>query len=562
MPEDNAVNLRNEVNCSDPLTCLYQWEQQCPEDIYLVQPVEGKHQAYSWGMTANIIRRLASRLTSMAMEPGSRIAILSKNCAEWIMADLAIMMAGHVSVPIFATAGKDTIRYVMQHADVKLAFIGKLDHPDEQIKAIPENVDTVSFPYPGPETRHGWNEFIDCPPVEGQPVPDMNALMTIIYTSGSTGDPKGVMHTYSSMSWAGNQGKVDLQLGPEDRLLSYLPLAHITERVLIEMTSLQSGMQLFFIESLDTFQRDVQYCQPTLFVSVPRLWSKFQLGILHKLPQKKLDILLKLPLISSLIKKKIRNGLGLSQTKFCASGSAPLAPVITTWFAKLGIEICEGWGMTENAALGTACLPFRFDKIGCIGHPWGNVDVALSDEQELLVRSPGNMQGYYLDPKRTAEAFTSEHYLRTGDKATVDQDGYYKITGRIKDIFKTAKGKYVTPAPIEASFMENVLIEQVCVTGASLPQPIALLVLSEEGQETATTEVTASLQRTLKAINGRLESHQRLDRLLIMTDAWTIENDLLTPTLKVKRHVLEARFASIINDNYTHDIVWLTNSPQ
>ncbi|GGF54774.1 AMP-binding protein [Alteromonas lipolytica] len=558
MPD--ATSSQSQNSAMSLLECFYYREQHTPDQPFLIQPVAGEYQTYNWREVATQARKLAWRLTNMAFEPGSRIAILSKNCAEWVITDLAIMLAGHVSVPIFATAGTDTIRYVLAHADVRLVFVGKLDEAEKQLSAIDEKITTVAFPYPGLKTTYSWTEFCHCEAMTTSRLPAADELMTIIYTSGSTGNPKGVMHSYGAMAWAGAQGKHDLGLDDTDRLLSYLPLAHITERVLIEMAALQSGMTLYFIESLDTFQRDVQHCQPTLFVSVPRLWTKFQLGILHKLPQAKLNILLKIPLVSSLIKRKIRHGLGLAQTKLCASGSAPLPPVITAWFEKLGIEICEGWGMTENAALGTACLPFRKDKIGCIGVPWGNVTLKLSEQQELLTKSPGNMQGYYQDPQRTAEALTADGFLRTGDKAIVDADGYYTITGRIKDIFKTAKGKYVTPAPIEAMLMENTFIEQVCVTGASLAQPVALLVLSEEAQEHSRSHITHALQRTLEKVNGQLESHQRLDHMVILAEPWTIENDLLTPTLKVKRHVLEERFPDVIHQAYTDKVIWQHHS--
>lgn len=556
----DATAVPSSPQVMSPLECFYYRERHSPDHPCLVQPVEGSYHTYSWADVATQVRKLAWRLSNMGLDKGSRIAILSKNCAEWMMADLAIMLAGHVSVPIFATAGEDTIRYVLGHAEAKLVFVGKLDDGPGQVAAIDESITTVAFPYPGVKTTYSWAEFCHCESFNDSPLPDADELMTIIYTSGSTGSPKGVMHSYGAMAWAGAQARTDLALGEQDRLLSYLPLAHITERVLIEMAALQSGMTLYFIESLDTFQRDVQQCQPTLFVSVPRLWTKFQHGILHKLALKKLNILLRIPVVSTLIKKKIRHGLGLSETKLCASGSAPLPPVITAWFEKLGIEICEGWGMTENAALGTACLPFRKDKIGCIGRPWGSVSLNLSEQQELLSKSPGNMMGYYLDPERTNEAFTEDGYLRTGDKAAVDADGYYSITGRIKDIFKTAKGKYVTPAPIEAKLMENNFIEQVCVTGAGLPQPVALLVLSEEAQEQSKNQITSSLQYTLNKVNGGLESHQRLDHLVVLADPWTIENDLLTPTLKVKRHVLEERFPEVIHQVYTEKVAWQHHS--
>lgn len=555
MPENN----NNSTVLLSPLECLYHWEKEMPNTVSMVQPVNGDFQQYDWSTVGSMVRKVAYRLREMEFEAGSRVAILSKNCVEWIIADLAIMMAGCVSVPIFATAGRQTIEYVLKHADVKLLFVGKLDNTQEAINGVPDQMPTVAFPYPGYPAQTQWAEFLNCAQFKACPVPEGHSLMTIIYTSGSTGHPKGVMHSYEAMSWAGRQGKLDLNLSREDRLLSYLPLAHITERVLIEMAALQSGMSLHFVESLETFRRDVQECQPTLFVSVPRLWSKFQLGILHKLSQRKLNLLLKIPVISSLIKRKVRSGLGLSHTKLCASGSAPLAPPITAWFAKLGIEICEGWGMTENAALGTACLPFKLSKIGCIGVPWGGVSVKLSQEQELLVKAPGNMLGYYLDDERTREAFTENGYLRTGDKAKVDSDGYFSIIGRVKDIFKTSKGKYVTPAPIEAALMENTLIEQVCVTGIGLPHPVGLLVLAEDAQSIDSKEVAGSLEVTLNKVNATLESHQRLDHLVVMTQPWTIENGLLTPTLKVKRHMLEERFPTVINNSYTQPVVWVNN---
>ncbi|MDC8830718.1 AMP-binding protein [Alteromonas gilva] len=554
MPEKSVVPQPDSSN--NLLACLYHWEQHTPDSLFMVQPVDGHYHTYSWATVATTVRSLAQQLIDMNYEPGSRVAILSKNCAEWLMADLAIMMAGYVSVPIFSTAGTDTIEYVLKHAEVKLVFVGKLDETEKQLSAIADDITTVAFPYPNITADYNWEQFTAAVPLKSNTQVEPDALMTIIYTSGSTGSPKGVMHTYGSMAWAGNQGMTDLHLGTQDRLLSYLPLAHITERVLVEMTGFKAGLTIHFIESLETFQRDVQHCEPTLFVSVPRLWSKFQLGILHKLPQAKLNLLLKIPLVNTLIKKKIRAGLGLSKAKLCASGSAPLAPVITAWFARLGINISEGWGMTENAALGTASLPFNADKIGSIGRPWGGVSLRLSEQQELLTKSPGNMQGYYLDPERTAEAFTEDGYLRTGDKAAVDNDGYYFITGRIKEIFKTAKGKYVTPAPIEALLMEDNHIEQVCVTGAGLPHPVALLVLSEEGQAQSADAVTASLRDTLKKVNANLESHQRLGHLIVISEPWTIENELLTPTLKVKRHVLEKRFSEVIEQDYSDPIVW------
>ncbi len=556
MPLDmHATSTNTEQQVTSPLQMLYHWEQARGDDTYLTQPVRGEYHDYSWKQVANLARRVAARLESMALPPQSRIAIFSKNCVEWFITDLGIMMAGHISVPIFATAGEETIHYVVKHADVRLLFVGKLDNTAEQVAAIPGDLETVAFPYPDLPATRQWAEFIDCDPIADSPVPDMAQTMTIIYTSGSTGQPKGVVHTYDSICWAAENSLNDLQVDQSDRSLSYLPLAHITERVLVELSSLYSGAHIYFVESLDTFQRDVKTCQPTLFISVPRLWTKFQMGVLAKMPQHKLDILLKIPIVRGLIAKKIRQGLGLDQTRLWASGSAPLAPAVIEWFAKLGIHISEGWGMTENSAYGTASVPFRHDKIGSIGRPYIGVDIRIADDNEIQVKSPCNMKEYYLEPEKTAEVFTEDGYLRTGDRGCIDEEGYIRITGRLKDIFKTAKGKYVAPAPIEAKFMENPLVEQVCVTGNNLPQPVALLVLSEEARKLDGDQVENSLRDTLTSINQRLESHQVLDHVIMMQSEWTIENDLLTPTLKVKRHILEDRYDDVIHAQYTAPVV-------
>jgi long-subunit acyl-CoA synthetase (AMP-forming) len=555
MPLD--ITHSTETRLTTPLQNLYQHEATCPEQAFLHQPINGELQTYTWSSFGNIVRRIATRILAMELPPHSRIGIFSKNCAEWFMTDLAIMMAGHVSVPIFATAGQETISYVLAHAEIKLLFVGKLENTEKQLLAVPDMVKVIAFPYPGIPADEQWAEFIDCQAYGEHPIPVLSSPMTIIYTSGSTGKPKGVVHTYESICWSAQQLIGELSLDASDRLLSYLPLAHITERVFVELVSFYSAHQIYFIESLETFQRDVKACQPTLFVSVPRLWTKFQMGILAKLPQTKLNVLLSIPIVKNLVKKKIIKGLGFEKTRLWASGSAPLAPVLIEWFNKLGVRISEGWGMTENCAYGTACVPFREDKIGCIGKPFAGVDIRISDEGEIQVNSISNMKEYYLDPEKTAEVFTDDGYLRTGDKGVIDSDNYVKITGRLKDIFKTTKGKYVTPAPIEGYLMENSFIEQVCVTGSNLPQPIALLVLSEEAKKLPKEEVTASFMTTLNSVNSTLESHQVLDRLLVVEDEWTVENEFLTPTLKVKRHVIESVFAKEIQAVYSHKVVWL-----
>jgi len=546
------------MSLKTPLEMLYEQVKTRPDQTFLTQPNNGQTTSLTWREFDQQVRKVAAGINKLGLPKGSHIGLISKNCAEWFVVDVAIMLSGHISVPIFPTAGAETISYVLAHAKCPAIFVGKLEHADEQIKAIPETVTSIGFPYAGPKLDVDWQTITSEPMFEESPVPSMEDTMTIIYTSGSTGSPKGVVHPYSSISWSAHASLSALSVDDSDRILSYLPLSHITERILVEMASLYSGMQIFFIESLDTFKTDIQRCQPTLFISVPRLWTRFQMGLLSKMPQKKMDLMLSIPIVKGIVAKKMREGLGLNNARLCASGSAPIPAATIKWFEKLGVEISEGWGMTENCALGTSSVPFRLDKVGSIGKAYEGVDIRIAEDGEIQTKAPGNMKEYYLEPEKTAEVFTEDGYLRTGDKGQMDSEGYVKITGRLKDIFKTAKGKYITPVPIESKLMENSLVEQVCVTGCDLKQPIALLVLSAESKSGDKEEFAVSLQETLDSVNATLESHQVLDRLVIIDEEWTVDNDLLTPTLKIKRHVLEKKYHDTINASYKDKIVWIS----
>ncbi|MEP0175796.1 MAG: AMP-binding protein [Paraglaciecola sp.] len=533
-----------------PLEMLYHWESTEPSTVYLKQPVLGEVKEFTWKEVGEQVRKIASNLIAMELPKSSHIGLLSKNCAEWFITDLAIMMAGHVSVPIYSTAGEKTIRYVLEHAKCPVIFVGKLDDTANQVAAIGNDIVKLAFPYPDIPADKQWHELLEVAPCTENPIPDLDSVMTIIYTSGSTGNPKGVVHNYRSICWAAHASLKELGVNFKDRVMSYLPLAHITERVLIEIASFYSGKRVSFIESLDTFSRDICATQPTLFISVPRLWTRFQMGVLANMPQKKLNFLLSIPIVKNVVKKKIQQKLGLSEARLCASGSAPIPASTLEWFRTIGVNISEGWGMTENSAYGTCCVPFRADKIGCIGKAYEGVDIRIAEDGEIQVKGPCNMKEYYLEPKKTAEVLTNDGYLKTGDKGSIDNEGFIKITGRLKEIFKTSKGKYIAPVPIESKLMANSIIEQVCVTGSHLKQPIGLVVLSADALKKPFEEIEHSLLVTLEEVNSSLESHAILDRLIILKDEWTVENDLLTPTLKIKRHTLESKYEDLISGDF------------
>ncbi|MBT8100735.1 MAG: AMP-binding protein, partial [Gammaproteobacteria bacterium] len=329
------------------------------------------------------------------------------------------------------------------------------------------------------------------------------------------------------------------------------------ERTCAAGPAIYVGATCSFTESLETFKADLKRACPTVFLSVPRLWVKFQTAVHASIPPAKLKTLLSVPFVGKRVAKKIREELGFGSCRSFGSGSAPISEATLEWYRKLGIEISEGWGMSETSGLASANSPFDARKLGSIGGPIDGTEMKLSDAGEILLRSPGLFSGYYKQPDLTREVFTEDGFFRTGDKAEWDEDTQtFRITGRVKDIFKSAKGKYVVPVPIEAKLSANPLLEQICVMGSGLPAPVAVVVLAENARAMSKENVESELKATLNDVNQRLESHERLARATIVNDEWTTENGMLTPTLKIKRDVLEDRYRSLIGQQCSEQVVW------
>ncbi len=544
-------------NLRTPLEMLYHWEQTTPDKLFMRQPVAGEWREFTWKQAGQEVRTLAAVLQSYGLAPKSKIALVSKNCAHWLIADFAIMMAGYESVPVYPNVNADTLGYVLKHSEAKILLVGKLDDWGFMKAGVPAGVQCISFPWYGPKQEgfHYWDGLANQQkPLTGYPNRSMDDVMTIIYTSGTTGNPKGVVHTFRSLSWAATMAKDFVQLeDSKERLFSYLPLSHIAERMLIEMVGLYTGSEVWFAESLDLFVKNLAEAQPTVFLGVPRIWTKFQMGILAKLPQSRLNILLAIPGINNIIRKKIKTGLGLNRCKHYLTGSAPISPSLVAWWAKLGVELEEVYSMTENCAVSHVNRRPEF-KLGTQGIPMPGVEVRFSEVGEILVKVPCTMVEYYKEPELTA-ATLKDGWLHTGDRGVLDEDGFLKITGRVKEIFKTDKGKYVAPAPIEVKISKNYLVEQICVVGASLPQPIGLVVLSADGKAKDKTYLKESLSKTLGIINPELEKHERVQKLVVLKEEWTIENGLLTPTMKVKRTPIENKYQSNFSNWYEHEEV-------
>lgn len=540
-----------------PLEMLYHWERQCPDRIYLRQTINREYVDFTWGEVAEEARRMVTALRHLGLVAGDKVALLSKNCAQWFIADLAMQMGQYVSVPIYPTANVDTIEYVLRHSEAKAIFVGKLDDWKSQEAGVPADLLRIAFPYDTMPASHQWDDLLEAhEPIPDSPVQAPDSLLSLVYTSGSTGKPKGAMLSVERYAWSCEKLVETVGLTQADRGFSYLPLAHITERVYIYGGSLFGGATIAFPESLDTFIEDVKRCRPTVFISVPRLWAMFRIKILEKLPQKKLDLLLKIPLVSSLIKSKLQKGLGLDQARVLGCGSAPVSPALLEWYLSIGLNVTEAWGMTENHAYSTINYPFRADKIGTVGKAGLGVTIKISDEGEILCRCEGMMLGYYKDPEHSAEAIDADGWLHTGDMGKLDREGYLTITGRMKDVFKTAKGKYVAPVPIEGLLGQEPIIEQLCVIGYGMPQPIALVQLAESAMKGDRGAVEAQLEAARNRVNDQLEAHAKLRGILVVKTPWNIENGVLTPTMKIRRHLLEQKYADIGEQWPSRSIVW------
>ncbi|ENM5741473.1 AMP-binding protein [Vibrio metoecus] len=534
-----------------PNEMLLRWAQERPNEVYLKQIISRKFVEFTYADVADQALRLVSALRGLGAEPGDRIALISKNCAEWFICDLALMLGDYISVPIFPTAGSETIDYCLEHSESKILIVGKLDDnkATTQVLTNRPNLLSIALPYPSAtQCQYEYRTLLkQHQPSTERPNHFDEKVMSLVYTSGTSGLPKGAMLTYGAFTWSAQQLINHIGIEEGDRLFSYLPLAHITERVYIFGSSILGGVPTAFPESLDTFIEDVKMHRPTLFISVPRLWTLFQQRIQDKLPQKKLNILLKIPLINSLIKRKLADGLGLDQARVLGCGSAPVSPALLEWYRSVGLNITEAWGMTESFAYSTLNYPFRADKIGTVGNAGPGIELKIAEDEEILVRSKGLFAGYYKNDTATAESFNDDGWLHTGDIGFIDSEGYLTIQGRKKDTFKTAKGKFVAPVPIEKKLFEYSRVEMMCLIGSGLPAPI-LLVIPHQFPDFDRARYERTVQKVITRMNKELESHEQIKGVLMIKDPWSIDNGILTPTLKIKRHVLEKKYHDVGQD--------------
>ncbi len=546
---------------------FYHWVKKKPNFPFLKQPKGNQWKILTFLDAYKEASRMTSALQKLGLRKGDHVAIYSKNCYHWILTDLAVMMGGFVSVPLYYNLSATQLGHVLSQSDAKVVFVGKLDNWSGHAEEIANDTQIIRFShYQGnAQVTEGllWDDLVsENESLTQGYIPDPKEVWTIMFTSGTTGTPKGVMHTHQTpvriIKDDNENDWIGIANHPEPQLLSYLPLNHVAEKIGVYAVALMMGGTISFGESIDTFAKNLQDTQPTIFFAVPRIWTKFYLAVVHKLSLRKQKLLFRIPILSGIIKKKIRYGLGMANAKVVATGSAITPAYLKKWYASLGIHLIEAYGMTEVCGSITNS-PMRDAPKDSVGKPVPGCEVKIDPKtKEVLMKSPYMMKGYYKDPELTAKVLKNG-WLHSGDKGSFDENGFLKIIGRVSDAFKTSKGKYITPNPLEEKIEKNELIEQVCIAGLGIPQPIAIVNLSEVAQSVPKEEIESSLDNTLVSLNEDLANYTRVSTIIVDSKIWNTENALLTPTLKIRRGEIDNQFGEhFLNwHNDKKNVIWI-----
>jgi len=546
---------------------------------------------------------LSKALAELGVKTGDRVGLFAPNCPEWHIADFAIQGLGAVNVPVYFNESHDRLVYILNDSGAKVVFTAGADQAKKisecraRIPAL-EQVITATPPVESDGDALRYDALIataaDADVAEyrrrAAEVAGDN-LATIIYTSGTTGEPKGVMLTHSNVSSNAADSAADHEFQSSDVALEFLPLAHIYERT-AAYSYMSNGVSIAYVERIEDVPQALLEVHPTLAAAVPRFFEKIYANILEKghresgakrsifdwalrvaeqsVPWRAygknapLVLKWKWSIADGLVFSKIRNGLGGGTPRFSAGG-APLAPELSEFYWSIGIAIHQGYGLTETSPVVTANTPVA-NKIGTVGRPIRHVQVKIADDGEILVKGPNVMQGYYHKPEATREAFTSDGWFRTGDIGRLDDDGYLTITDRKKELLKTAAGKFVAPAPIENTLKTSPYITNAIVVGDSRKFVSVLIVpnfasieaaarkagydFATPAQMTADTWVRDLLSHEIERLTAPLAQYEKPKRFAMIEQDFTYAGGELTYTMKMKRRVIEQRYADVIAHLY------------
>jgi long-chain acyl-CoA synthetase len=555
------------------------------------------------------VRALSLGLRALGLEPGDRVAIASESRPEWVIGDLAIMTAGAVTVPLYPTLSSPQMWFILNETAARVAIVSnasqvakirEVDEGSHELRTIvvidgeaeggPFRVLTMADVIAIGERALATDPAAAARFRDEAAAISPDTLATIVYTSGTTGDPKGVMLTHRNIvsNVVATQGWIGLD--PSDRLLSFLPLSHVFERVVL-FRCLYDGVSVYFAETMTSVARDLQRVKPTVMTGVPRAWEKFHGAIQEGLnriegPRRKLAdwaigvgyesarlwlaggtpspvLKAKRAIADRLVFSKIRERVG-GRIRFLVSGSAPLSPKIGEFFFAINVPILEAYGLTESSP-GISGNPLDAPRLGTVGKPLPGVEVRIGPDGEILVRGPNIMQGYYRRSEATAETL-ADGWLHTGDIGELSADGYLSITDRKKDLIVTSGGKKIAPQPLENLLKMDPLVSEAVLIGEQRKFPAALLVpdfarlearieamkLRAASREELVRhpEVLRLYQEVLDRLNGSLAQFERVKRFALVPTEFTMERGELTPTMKVRRQVVEQRWRPLIDTIY------------
>jgi long-chain acyl-CoA synthetase len=570
----------------------------------------GAWEDVSWNKMNEMVRNLGYFLIGKGVQPGDKIALFSPNRYEWWIADMAILSVGAVNVPIYATNSAEESRYIIENSDSKMCFVATKEHMDKILAVKPKlpNLkeiilfDSLEKPIEGViELKNALTvgasnkkekDFDDR--INSIKAPD---LATIIYTSGTTGPPKGVMLSHNNFFANVNQiYNVDpetFKRADELTFLSFLPLAHSFERTVGYYTPMSFGMKVYFAEDFAKILENFQEVRPVCIVSVPRLYEKIHSGILAKVStappvKKKLFnwamgiaaqnlpyicnekprtgfFAFKYNLADKIIFSKLRTALGMDKLEFAFSGGGPLSVSDAEFFLGMGIKVIEGFGLTETTPVTNANRRIKI-KPGTVGPVVKDTTVKIGEGGELLIKGPQVMMGYYKNDAATKEAFTPDGFFRTGDIAEIDSDGYVKITGRLKDLIITSGGKNISPQNIENSLKASRFVEQVALIGDNRKYLAALIVpafieleswAKENGIQITSRKDLIENDKVkalfAKELEENMKDYARVEQIrkfALLEKEWSQDTDELTPTLKLKRRIINQKYKNIIEGMY------------
>ena len=552
------------------------------------------------------VRNVALGLAEFGIKPGDRIALLSENRPEWSISDLAILSLGAINVPIYTTQAVDQIRYILTDSGARAIFISNkklFRHAQKALEGLDFLERIIFFDAPENEEiersttldlleKSGAERAINKPAAFGAYLKAIRPedLATIIYTSGTTGEPKGVMLTHANFVSNVLATTGGLPISSTDIALSVLPLSHIFERTGFYIFC-YSGVSVYYTASFDQVAENLREVRPTVMTAVPRLFEKVyhrivkkgfsQKGWKRRVFERSLSVgqryaeakdkrklvgpalALQQSMADRLVFSKWREGVG-GRLRYFVSGGAPLSPALSYAFLAAGIPILQGYGATETCIV-SANRPDN-NKVGSVGLPFDGIDVNIAEDGEIMLRGPNVMRGYYGHPEETTSVL-QEEWFATGDVGYLDKEGHLFITDRKKDLFKLSNGKYIAPQQIESLLKQSEFVSQVVVVGAGRKQPAALIVpeweavrqaMSAAGQEFPSERAAlANLPAAIKLVQAdvaqltrALPDYQRIRRIALLPDEFTIDKGELTPTLKVKRRVIDQKFNDLIEDLY------------